>query len=196
MFHVRENFQPRSRATAAIAALRFPIQSRGASRQMACCASDVITCIPLHVFFKPLHTGPSILFGMKKPLPTTWTPLRTAVRSLVAKLRVADGEIERPLAPPEPRCRRREATPPHQLGVVGERAASDEIAPPRDTAAGLTTAPHAQGPAAVHGDPASRAASARTRARSAGDSPSSTSSRMSCRPLRRSASTASVVLKR
>lgn len=64
MFHVRANSHPRRRATPAIAALRFPIQSRGASDQIACCASTADTCKSLQAFCNTLLTGFSIFAFM------------------------------------------------------------------------------------------------------------------------------------
>lgn len=81
MFHVRGNVHPRSRASFLIAALRFPIQSRGASCQIASCASTVDTCNSLHVLGNRLLIVFSMFVDMAKRADTdTWTSVGSALR--------------------------------------------------------------------------------------------------------------------
>lgn len=84
MFHVLGNVQPRSRASFAMAALRLPIQSRGASAQMACCASTADTCKSLHVFCNTLLTGFSMFDPMSRA--NTWKPLGALTTRIAARL--------------------------------------------------------------------------------------------------------------
>lgn len=67
-----------------MAALRFPIQSRGASRQMASCASTVITRKSLPVFFNRLLICFSMIWTMRKA--GTFTPLGALTQRIAAKL--------------------------------------------------------------------------------------------------------------
>ncbi len=84
MFQVRANSQPSRRATPAIAALRFPIQSRGASFQTASCASTVITRNSLEVFSKRLLIDCSIMFTMTKR--QSFEPIGAVLRRIAGKL--------------------------------------------------------------------------------------------------------------
>ena len=87
MFHVRGNAQPRRRATPAIAALRFPIQSRGARLQIASCASSADTCTSFPVFCSLSFIGFSMVLTMTKPIEAgTWMPIGEVLGRLAAKL--------------------------------------------------------------------------------------------------------------
>lgn len=97
MFHVRENFHPRSRATPAIAALRFPTQSRGASRQMASCASSVNTRNSLQLFCNRLLTVISILEDMttRADDELTFERLGSVLGRIAAKLKATQRNSRR-----------------------------------------------------------------------------------------------------
>lgn len=87
MFHVRANGHLRSRATPAIAALRFPIQSRGARSQIVSCASSVDTGNSLPAICIRLLIR-CLMFVNMKPRPPTQTFVRlgTVVSRIAAKL--------------------------------------------------------------------------------------------------------------
>lgn len=97
MFHVRANFHPSSRATFVIAALRLPIQSRGAIFQMACCASTADMCKPSLVFGNILLIDLSMFGDMKRA--DTWVPLGTVTSRIAAKLIAARQGMESAAAP-------------------------------------------------------------------------------------------------
>ncbi len=93
MFHVRAKSQPRRRATPAIAALRLPIQSRGASRQTSSCASTVTTRNSLLAICTRLFIDCSMFKNMSKPTNrSNWISVGTLVSRVAARL-VRDEEI-------------------------------------------------------------------------------------------------------
>lgn len=86
MFHVLAKVQPSRRATPVIAALRFPIQSRGASCQTASCASTVNTRNSLQAFCSPLLIHRSMVVTMKRP--TNFRTLGDVAKRAAARLTI------------------------------------------------------------------------------------------------------------
>jgi len=152
---------------------------------------------PLGDLPDPLAIGPSTLCCMSER--ETFQTLGSVVRRIASRLTALhNAKIEKAGNSPPPR--RPTRTPPH--GARVDELPASEIASPRDTAAGLTDpftrmiAPHAQGPAAVHGDLASRPASLPTSTKSSGDRLSSSATRTASRAGAGVPSTVSSVLKR